>query len=177
MQAQNKGFTLAETMVVLVLVGLMVAMAQLNIFSLLGRSHFKGAVQDFMNTFRMAIKASVETGRRYEITIDLDEQSYQLREITGDNLGEVLSDEVVLQANLPADCHIDRVEFDDGEVTEQWAKFRIGHAGWAYGGRILLSDDDGHQYTILINRLNRMVELVNGESELLARKDDIEMTF
>ena len=177
MKAKAQGFTLAETMVVLVLVGLMVAIVQLNLFALMGRSHFKGAVQELIQTFQMAIKASVESDRRYEIIIDIDEQTYLLREITSSDLSEILEDEILLEASLPEACRVERVVFDDGQVGQQLAKFRIGNAGWAYGGSILLSDDEGNLYTLLVNRLNRMVELVEGEVEPLSRKDDLEMTF
>ena len=177
MRVVSKGFTLAETMVVLVLMGIIVAFAQLNIFSLLGRSQFEGSVQELMNVFRMAIKASTESDRRYEIQIDLDEQTYRLREITSSDLSVVLDEEIIIDQALPKGCHIDQVVFDDGTVAQQWAKFRAGHAGWAYGASILLSDDDGNQYSILINRLNRMVELLDGEIALLERKSDLEMAF
>ena len=177
---RDKGFTLAETMVVLLLLGIVVSVAQLNVFALLGRSRFKASVQDLVDVFRMAIKASAESDHRYQIEINLNEQTYALSEITHvDDYGDIQVKETLLEAQLPLECYIEQVIYDDGRSYGQGdvVYFWIGHAGWFRGAAIYLSDKDGNQYSILINRLNRMVELLDGEIEMLGRKDDIDMTF
>ena len=58
-------------------------------------------------------------------------------------------------------------------ATDGPAKFRAGHAGWQYGGEIGLLDEDGNEYTIIINRISRTVELFDGVVEQLKPIDDL----
>ena len=72
------------------------------------------------------------------------------------------------------DVHIKYVQFDDGEVAaENQAKFRAGHAGWQYGGKIVLVDENDMEYTIMVNRLDKTVEFLSGDVELLAPREDL----
>ncbi len=59
------------------------------------------------------------------------------------------------------------MEFDDGKATSQdRAKFRAGPRGWQYGGKIVLADEQDRLYSILVDRLSRMVRLVDGDVQL-----------
>jgi hypothetical protein len=73
---------------------------------------------------------------------------------------------------------VDKIAFDDGEsTTQEPAKFRAGRRGWAYGGQIIFYDEDDRAFTVLINRLNRRVEIMEGEFELLLPKSTEELPF
>ena len=70
------------------------------------------------------------------------------------------------------------VEFDDGEYTSDTrAKFWVGHAGWHYGGKIVLLDEDEVPYSVVVNRLNRIVGLTEGDVELLVPRPKDEVPF
>jgi uncharacterized protein YhaN len=58
-------------------------------------------------------------------------------------------------------------------VTDGQAKFRAGRAGWQFGGKIVLLDAAGHEYSIVINRISRIVNLQNGDVEFLQPQDDV----
>jgi prepilin-type N-terminal cleavage/methylation domain-containing protein len=174
----SRGFTLTELIVVIFMISLVVLLAQVNFFSVLKRSTFKGQVQDFISTMQMAASAASESNRRYEVIIDLTEQSYLLRQITTSDLSEVLDEEIIVQNYFGSNCRAAYVEFDDGDYTNEGrAKFRAGHSGWQYGGKIVLLDEEEKPYSVVINRLNRMVELKEGDVELLVPKAEDEVPF
>ena len=172
----RRGFSMAELLVVLVVLSLFVMLAQMHLFGLLERHTFKAQVQEFVSTMQMAAGAAAESDRRYEVIIDIAEQSYLLREITNPDLSVVLEEEIIVQADFGENCRVAYVEFDDGEYTNEGrAKFRAGRSGWAYGGKIVLMDRKEQPYSLVINRLNRIVGLEEGDVLLLQSKarDDI----
>jgi len=180
-------FTFAELLVVLVVISLFVLIAQIQLFGLLKRNTFKAQVQEFVATMQMAVNAASQTGRRYEVTIDLDEQSYLLREYI---LPELQTDdseeEIILQNNFAENCRVEYVLFDDLTETDdryRVANFRVGRSGWQSGGKIVLLDisdeknGDWQSYSVLVNRLSRIVKLEKGDAQLLRPKTRNELPF
>jgi Tfp pilus assembly protein FimT len=170
-----KGFVLAEMVVVICLIGLFVSMAMINVTSLLGRNSFKAQAEGLAATLRMAAAKAAESSRRYEVIVDPQTQSYTFREITsGDLAADVLQEEIIRQHVFGGQVRIKYVEFDDREKTaDTAAKFRAGRAGWQYGGKIVLMDEDNNDYTIMVNRLSRTVELLDGDVEQLEPVEDL----
>jgi len=130
---------------------------------------------------QMAASAAAETGRRYEIIIDIAEQSYGLKEIAGteiyvDNPDETPG-EIIVQNNLTESCRLVYVWFDDGIDTNTRAWFRVGPSGWQNGGKIVLYDEKEKPYTIVVNRINRIVKLEEGNIELLEPIPKNELPF
>jgi prepilin-type N-terminal cleavage/methylation domain-containing protein len=174
----RSGFTFAELLVALVIVSLFAAMARIHLFGLLGRSTFEAQMQGFVSTMQMAVRAAAESDRKYEVIIDIEEQSYLLREITNPDLSVVLDEEIILTAELSDNCRVEYVQFDDAEYTNEGrAKFRAGRAGWAYGGKVVLYDKDGNPYSVVVNRLNRIVGLEPGDVMILEPRTQDEMRF
>jgi hypothetical protein len=174
-RATRGGFVLAEIVMVLLIIGLFVSLAMVNVASILGRNTFKSQVNGLVSSLRMAAAKAAESSRRYEIIIDFPTQSYTFREITSSDLAaDVLQEEVIREHRFGEGVNILLVEFDDGmRATDGQAKFRAGRAGWQYGGRIVLVDDSGNYYTIMVNRLSRTVEFFNGDVEQLAPVEDL----
>ena len=101
-----------------------------------------------------------------------------LRQITSPDLSEVLEEEVIIENDFGDNCQVAYVLFDDGDYTNEGkAKFRAGHAGWQYGGKIVLLDENEQPYSIVVNRINRIVTLKQGEVELLEPKHRDEVPF
>ena len=172
------GFTLTELMVVLVVVSLFAFLVQIHLFGMLRKSTFKARVQEFVSTMQMAASAAGESDRRYEVIIDIPAQGYMLREITNPDLTQVFEEEIIVDDFFSENCRVAYVMFDDGESTsEDRAKFRAGHSGWQYGGKIVLLDENEQPYTVIVNRLNRMVTLEPGDVELLRPKSKDEVLF
>jgi Tfp pilus assembly protein FimT len=172
-------FVLVELLVVMALLGLIVMMAQMNLFGVFRRSSFKTQVQDFISTMHMAATGAAESSRKYEVLIDFAEQSYLLRQITTTDLTEpVREEEVIATGQFGDNCRVSYVEFDDGDYTNDGkAKFRAGRAGWQYGGKIVFLDVSEQPYVVMVNRLTPMVYLVEGDPPLMKPKAKEEIPF
>ena len=171
-------FTMTELIIVMVVMSAFVMVVQLNLFGLLEKSKSRAQIQQLVSTMQMAASAAGQSDRRYEVIIDLEQQSYLLREITTPDLSVVLDQEIITQNNLGSNCRIVYVEFDDGQNTSSGqAKFRAGRSGWAYGGKIVIQNENGNTYSIVVNRLNRMIALQEGYGELLEPKNRDEVIF
>lgn len=172
------GFTITELIISIVIISLLVMLAQVNLFGLLRKSTFKAQIQQLVSTMQMAASAAAESDRKYEVIIDLEEQSFLLREITTPDLSQVLDEEIIVRDQLNRNCRIVYVEFDDGDFTHEGkAKFRAGRSGWAFGGKIVLLDEKEKPYSVVVNRLNRMITLKEGDVRLLEPKFKDELVF
>lgn len=177
----DSGFTLTELIVVVVMVSMFVLMAHLRLFGLLTRNTFKSQIQEFVSTMQMAAASAAESNRRYEIIIDLIDQRYTLRQITSDHLpSDVLEEEIIVENEFSEDCRVIYVLFDDLVETDEYhqiAKFRAGNAGWQNGGKIVFIDQDERPYSVIVNRINRIVRLEEGDVEILMPRTQDEMQF
>ncbi len=170
------GFTLVELIVVVSILGMFVIMAQLSLFGALQRSTFKSQVQGFVSAMHMAASGAAQTGRRYEMIVDVGEQTYLLREITGTNLAEVYDEEIIVDGRFGDSCRVSYVEFDDGEYTNDGeAKFRVGHAGWMYAGKVVFLDENEQPHTVAFSRLTPIIQLIDGDPELMRPKSEREV--
>lgn len=174
------GLVLAELLVVVFIFSMFVLMAMVNFSGVLGRNKFKGQVQSFVSTMQMAANAASQSSRRYEVIINMTEQDYILREITSDLTSDILEEEVIVYNHFNENCRVIYIQFDDGADSDgdfEEAKFRAGHNGWQYGGKIVLEDNDGKLYSVVVKRSNGIVELVEGNVALLVPKGENEMFF
>jgi prepilin-type N-terminal cleavage/methylation domain-containing protein len=175
------GFTMAELLVVLVVISLFVMLTQIHLFGLLRKNTFRAQTQELVSTMQMAASAAAETGRRYEIKIDITEQAYELKQIAGSEINVDNPDEtpgeIIVQNNLTENCRLVYVWFDDGIDSNTGAWFRVGPSGWQNGGKIVLLDEKDQPYTIVVNRINRIVVLEKGDIELLEPKSKNDLPF
>jgi len=177
---RSHGFTLTELVVVILVLSIFVLLAMTNVFGLLRKNTFKVQAHEFVSTMQMAAAAAAESERRYEVIIDLTEQSYTLRQITNPDLRQVLEEEVIVTNDFGNNCQVIYVLFDDLMETDedhQIAKFRAGHTGWQYGGKIVLLDEQEQPYSVVVNRMSRVVALRKGDVELLMPKAKDEVLF
>jgi prepilin-type N-terminal cleavage/methylation domain-containing protein len=177
--AGRRAFVLVELLVVMSLLGLLVMMAQMNLFGAFRRSSFHAQVQDFISTMHMAAAGAAESSRKYEVVIDFAEQHYLLRQITTSDLTQpVRAEEVIAQGRFGDNCRVSYVEFDDGSYTNDGkAKFRAGRAGWQYGGKVVFLDESEQPYAVVVHRLTPMVYLVEGDPSLMKPKAKEEVPF
>jgi len=177
---RSHGFTLTELVVVILVLSLFVLLTMTNVFGLLRKNTFKVQAHEFVSTMQMAAVAAAESDRRYEVIIDLTEQSYTLRQITSPDLYQVLEEDIIVTNDFGDNCQVIYVLFDDLMETDedhQIAKFRAGHAGWQYGGKVVLLDEQEQPYSVVVNRMNRVVRLQKGDVELLMPRAKDEVLF
>jgi Tfp pilus assembly protein FimT len=174
-RATSGGFVLAEIVMVLAIIGLLVSIVMVDMGSVLGRNTIKTQANGLVSVLQMAAAKAAESSRRYEVIIDFPSQSYTLREITTGDLGvEPLQEEIIRTHVFSKGVQVKYVQFDDRmTAAEGQAKFRAGHSGWQYGGKIVLVDENGNEYTIMVSRLGNMVELLNGDIEQLEPLEDL----
>ena len=179
--SHTHGFTMAELLVVVAIVSLFVALAQIHLFGLLRKNKFRAQIQELVSTMQMAASSAAETGRRYEIIIDITNQSYGLKHITGSEIYVDTPDEtpgeMIVQNYLTDNCRLVYVWFDDGIDTNARAWFRVGPSGWQNGGKIVLLDEKEQPYSIVVNRINQIVVLEEGDLELLEPMPKNELPF
>jgi len=171
---------LAEVIMVLFIVAMFTTMAMINLPGVLSRSSFRNRADDLVKLFQMAATSAAETGVRYEIIIDFVQNSYTLREITTGLVAveDIKEEEIIQTGQFNDRFQLAYVMFDDGDWTnEAPALFRVGKSGWQYGGKIVVTDEDGKAYSIVINRLSRMINLLEGDAEILMPKTEDEMGF
>jgi prepilin-type N-terminal cleavage/methylation domain-containing protein len=174
----SSGFTLAESMVVLVVVSLLVALAAVNLKGVIIKNSFKSKIQGLVSAFESAATSAAQTGKKYEVIIDIPQQSCLLREITSPDLSEVLEEEIISQEDFGSSCQISYVLFDDGDFTnEDRAKFRTGRAGWQFGGVIVLLDEDQQPWSVVIDRLSNTVRVQPGETQIVWPRSSDEVPF
>jgi Tfp pilus assembly protein FimT len=172
------GFTIAESMVVIVMVSLMIIMAVPNFQSIITKDSFKAKSQGLISALESASTSAEQNGKRYEVIIDIPQQSYLLREISSSNLADVLDEEIIASEDFGANCTISYVLFDDGTFTNQdRAKFRASRSGWQFGGIIVLLDSENQPWSIIIDRLSNIVRLEPGEAQITWPRSKDEMPF
>jgi Tfp pilus assembly protein FimT len=176
-----QALTLVELLVVLSFISLLVLIAQVNLFDVLRRNTFKAQMQDFVSMMQMAASHAAESGHRYEMIINLADQTYLLRELTGSDLtAEVQEEQIITQGAFRGNCRVAYVEFDDGtyaNTNEEKTKFRAGHAGWQYGGKVVFLDESEHPYAVVVNRVTPIVQLLEGDPPLMKPKSKEEVPF
>lgn len=173
-----RAFVLVEMIVVVSIFALFVIMAQANLFGTLRHSRFKSDVQAFISAMQMAASTAAESNRRYEMIIDLSEQTYLLRQITSSDLSQVLDEEIILDGQFGEYGRVAYVEFDDGTYTNEGkAKFRVGHKGWHYGGKVVFLDESQQSHSVLVSRITPIIELVDGDPALMTPKGKDEVPF
>ena len=174
----RRGFTLVEMIVALVMLSLMLAVAQPNVTGLFRKGGFKAQAEGLVSVMQKAARSAAETGRRFEVVIDLAEQGYMLREIRGSVLSRDMEGEIIDEGYFNENCWMSYVEFDDYDfVNDARAWFWVGPAGWQYGGKIVFLDQSDQPWSIVVNRISRSVRLVQGDAELLRPKTEDEMSF
>lgn len=179
-----RALVLLEMLIVLIILALMTALATLAFSTGLTRTKFEREAHAFISVLKMAQNAAAESNMRYAVALDFDEQSYALRPFTASTLDfEQIIDEEPLIASgyFSEQCYLDYILFDDFEDTRDVGEdifrawFVAGHSGWQYGGKIVFLDADGNPYSVVINRLSRVIMLKPGDVEILVPqyKEDV----
>jgi prepilin-type N-terminal cleavage/methylation domain-containing protein len=170
------GFTLAESMVVIVIISLLVVLAATNLKGVIVKNSFKSKVGGLVYAIEAASTAASQSHKRYELIIDIPQQSWLLREITLPDLSEVLEEEIITGEEFGSNCRVWYVLFDDGDYTnKERAKFRASRSGWQFGGIIVLLDENEQPWSIVIDRLSNIARLEPGEAQIIwpRSKDDL----
>jgi Tfp pilus assembly protein FimT len=107
--ARNAGFTLIEAIVMTVLLGLLTGMVLLNVSGIAFSSRSSMETAELVSTLRQAYGSAIQGGRRFEVRLDLAQQSYLMRTLTPANYGQPPEqEEVIDERQLDDQCRIQR---------------------------------------------------------------------
>lgn len=166
---------LIEMIVVLAMIALLTGIAMISFDAMWGNTRFKGRAGELVNTFQMAYEAALQTDRRYAVVLKpLNNNTYVLRQFETLGFTTLTEEESVIMTGVFDDnFQFDYVLYDDLQDTRDFgegfigARFYAGHAGWQSGGKVVLRDRDGNPWSIVIHRLGKPVELVEGDVDIL----------
>jgi len=178
------GLVLIELIVVIAMISILTAVAMLSVTSIFGRKQFEKEAYAIIDVLQKAQNASAETVRRYAVVFDFVEGTYVLRQFATLDMQSIPEEEAVLSVgDFSKYCQLDYVLFDDfmdtrdeGENISE-ARFIAGRGGWQYGGKIVLLDNDGRPYSIVVGRLCGNITLKPGDVEILMPVDKNELPF
>lgn len=177
------GLTLIELLLVVSLVGLLSAMGMLSFGSMWGNLEFKKQARELVNVFQMAQEASARTNHRYAVILDFSNDQYILREYASTDLETIPEDEAVIRTGYFTDkFQLDYVLFDDLDDTRDDevvydVRFLAGRTGWQYGGKVVIRDENGNPWSIVISRIASPVRLVEGDASFLIPRGQNELYF
>lgn len=174
-----RGVTLSEMLIVLLVLGLIAAVARVNLSSVWERKTFKSTILDFVATLQMAGRTASQSGQRFEVVVNLDDRVYALYSSTVDGLDEEVTEEELIDEGSLGTALVS-LEFDDEGIHEAGNMIlRVGPRGWQASANIVFTHPDQQdvQYTVLLNRLNRRVELREGDVPMPEWKAPEDMLF
>lgn len=180
-RAKSKNaFTLVESLAVVALIGLTLMVSQRQLFTKFTHKSFTVQANKLVSALQDAAFSAGKSDRRYEIIIDIVEQSFTLRQITSPDLDQITQEEIIETHFFDDNCYVDYIVFDDLITTDDQhlqAKFRVGKYGFQNGGNIVLLDKKQQPYTIIVNRLNRLIKLKQGDLPIALPKRSDEIFF
>jgi Tfp pilus assembly protein FimT len=178
--AKKSSFSLLEAISAVVIISLFVGMVTPGIIGRLSKSLFNSESANLVNALQFAAASAAKSEKRYEVIINITEQSFTLRQITSPDLDQIFDEDIIIQQTFSSNCRIDYVIFDDLVHTDenhQIAKFRAGHSGWQNGGKIVLLDRNLQPYSLIVSRLNKLINIKKGDVSILLPKAEDEIPF
>jgi hypothetical protein len=139
-----------------------------------------------VQAFQSAVNTAQQSDRRYAVILNFDEKTWMLRQSNQLDFEGIPDDEAILKTGyFDPRFDIDYVLYDDGIDTRNPREgemttasiFFAGHGGWRSGGKVVLVDEDGQPWSIMIYRIGKPVELIQGDVPILAPIPEEQMPF
>ena len=184
---QADALVLTELIIVIVIIALMAGMVSISFPAILSRKLFEKEVQELIRILKMAQNAAAESNKKYVVSLNFEEQTYTLRQYTKADWEVILDEEpVIFEGYFSEQCYLDYVIFDDGIDTREplegritfGASFYATRTGFQNGGNIVLLDSEGNPYSVIVNRLSKVISLLPGEDyEIPVPRETYELPF
>jgi general secretion pathway protein H len=160
---KNRGFTLIEVMVVLILISLSMLLVTPSLSRFSKTVELKGAAKKISAILRYYRSEAVNQGRVYQVLFDPD-----LREVRVQSIEEKDEDEGAEGAKdnssqkrytLPKGVDIKEVKADSPQYPSDYSVIEFYPNGGSNGGTILLDSQDRKGYRIKIDFLTGVVKI------------------
>lgn len=181
-----RGLVLIEMLLVVSLIALMTSIVMFSFSAMTGKIYFKRRAANLVQAFQSAVNTAQQSNRRYAVILNFDEKTWMLRQFNQLNFEGIPDDEAIIKTGFfDPRFDIDYVVYDDGIDTRQpregqitsAALFFAGHGGWRNGGKVVLIDEDGRPWSIVIYRVGKPVELLEGDVPIMAPIPEEQMPF
>ncbi len=176
-RCKANGIVLFEMLLVVALVGLMASVTFLSFTGIFTRTTFEKRANELVRAFELAYSGAKKSDRRYAVVLDFDEQMYILRQYASLDFDVIPEEEAIIKTGYfdEDEFYLERVVFDDGTDSQNLEatrdvnqlRFYAGRAGWQNGGKVVILDEEGNPYTIIIERFSSNVKLEKGDVEFL----------
>jgi type II secretion system protein H len=159
---RNKGFSLIEMVIVLVLVGLSIALVTPSLSRFSKGIELKTSAQKVSGILRFFRSESVQKGRVFQVLFDPDLRVVRVRALEGDGLQEEGKEEAKIQEKryvLPPGIQMGEVKIPSSEFPSDLPTIEFYPHGGSNGGTIVLRMQDRKGYRIKVHFLTGMVEI------------------
>ncbi|MBN2514309.1 MAG: hypothetical protein JXB18_15325 [Sedimentisphaerales bacterium] len=182
----QSGLVLVELLLVLVIIAMITSIAVISFSALSDKSYFRKRASTLVQAFQSAYSAAQQSDRRYAVVLSFSDGVWVLRQFNRLDFEGIPEEEAIIKTGTFNDrFYLDYVYYDDQDdtrfpkdgqmVTE--ARFYAGHGGWQHGGKVVLRDEDGNPWSILIYRAGKPVELVEGDVAMFLPLEPAQMPF
>lgn len=164
--SDNRGFTLFELMVVLLLLGSIFLLTFPNFRQILEPRDIKRAVLQFVGSLKYAQSQAATTKQTHRLYVDLKDNSFWVsKEGDRDSFSRDASTLGTPQSLPPGVIFLDVIQPERGKVREGKGYVNFSPTGWADECTIHLRRGEEEIYTIFIHPLGGKVEIASGYLE------------
>jgi general secretion pathway protein H len=142
--AQDRGFTLLELMIVMLVIGLAMAVTLPSLWRGSSTLHMRACSRDVLNMFRYAREKAVTEQTGMVVLVDKENQGL----ILSNNLGDSAKTYV-----MPKDVKIGCIALSGKELTDNYMGVRFLPNGSSDAAVVLLQSDSGSQLRIISDAL------------------------
>lgn len=159
---RNRGFSLIEMVIVLVLVGLSIALVAPSLSRFSKRVELKTSAQKISGILRFFRSESVQKGKVFQVLFDPDLGLVRVRALEGDDPEKEGKEETKFQEKryvLPSGIRIREIKIPSPEFPSDLPTIEFYPHGGSNGGTLLLEMQDGKGYRIRVHFLTGMVQI------------------
>jgi len=170
------GFTLLETIVVLVIMALMLVIVVGNVFGYIQQLRLDEDVRRFARTLRLSAEEAMMRSRDVAVVIEVLDGYYTVYEAKENDIYREIDTPLVERQGLDI-CWIDKINHEDG--TNQYSGeliLRATPSGWNRSVVFDLIDKEGRRRYLRCDRLTTKVTESKQPLELLEPREQVSMT-
>jgi type II secretion system protein H len=162
---KNKGFSLIEMMIVLILISLSIALVTPSLSQFLRTVELKGAAKKVSGILRYYRSEAVNKGRVYQVLFDSNlrevrVQSMELKEEKDEKTEEKITP---MTYSLPEGIRMKEIDIPSPQYPSDFPLIEFYPNGGSNGGSILLDSQDRKGYKIEVHFLTGMVKVERAE--------------